>query len=192
MPDREVQSIRDLIFYQYAKLIARSAFGVGDGKAAKGQHYGFIKNTFRDLMTGRKSWSSISREDWQLVEAEEECCYCGATTNLHREHIVPRSLRIKPECATCHRIQDIHNQVWACELCNAEKGALGLYEFYRKRHPSERKYYDLIPALVEKKYLKTIFCCHECAGTLQAKDLDGDGEISVLDLDYILHEGEAA
>jgi hypothetical protein len=34
MPDREVQTLRDLLFYQYAKLIARPAFGQPDGVAA--------------------------------------------------------------------------------------------------------------------------------------------------------------
>jgi len=43
MPDRDVETIRDLIFYQYAKIVARRAFGAADGKEAKKQHYGFIK-----------------------------------------------------------------------------------------------------------------------------------------------------
>ena len=49
MPDRDVTTIKDLIYYQYAKIIARSAFSVPDGTAAKGDHYGFIKQTFREL-----------------------------------------------------------------------------------------------------------------------------------------------
>ena len=31
MPDREVATIRDLIYYQYAKIIAKSAFAASDG-----------------------------------------------------------------------------------------------------------------------------------------------------------------
>jgi hypothetical protein len=49
LPDRDVRTIRDLIHYQYAKIIARSAFPVPDGTAAKGSYYGFIKQTFREL-----------------------------------------------------------------------------------------------------------------------------------------------
>ena len=49
MPDRDVTTIRDLIFYQYAKIIARSALHAPDGTAAKANHYGFIKQTFREL-----------------------------------------------------------------------------------------------------------------------------------------------
>lgn len=187
MPDRDVQTIKDLIYYQYAKIIARRAFSVSNGKEAKKQHYGFIKTTFQQLKSGSKSWSEITREDWQFVESEVKCIYCGAESELHKEHIVPRSLKIRPECETCDKIHGIHNQVLACKRCNSVKGTMGLYEFFRAKYPNEKKFYDLIPPLLEKKYLKTIYNCHECAGTLSKGDIDGDGEISVLDIDFILH-----
>src|SRR3972149_8611585 len=102
-----------------AKIIMRRTFGAADGKEAKKQHYGFVKNTFRELKSGVKSWSEITREDWQFVEAEKRCAYCGSTEELVKEHIVPRSLRLKPECEICDTIQGIHNQVWACKACNS-------------------------------------------------------------------------
>jgi hypothetical protein len=43
-----------------------------------------------------------------------------------------------------------------------------------------------VPSLVEKKYLKTVYCWHECAGTLDSGDLDGDGELTVLDVDEVV------
>jgi len=49
MHDRDVTTIRELIYYQYAKIIARSALHAPDGTAAKGDHDGFIKQTFREL-----------------------------------------------------------------------------------------------------------------------------------------------
>ncbi len=150
-------------------------------------HYGFVKNTFRQLSNGTKRWSDITREDWQFVESERACAYCGAEGRLHREHIVPRSLRIKRECAICDARQGIHNQVWACSECNRLKATNGLYKFYQLRFPGNRKFYDDIPTLVEKKYLKTMFNCHECAGTLDSSDPDGDGVISVADIDFIIH-----
>ena len=98
MPDRDVKTIQDLIYYRYSKIVARSAFSVPDGKEAKSKHYGFIKKTFRELKSGIKSWSEITREDRQFVQVEKRCIYCGAEDDLHWEHIVPRSLRVKPEC----------------------------------------------------------------------------------------------
>jgi len=187
MPDRDVETIQDLIYYQYAKIVARRAFGVPDGKEAKSKHYGFIKNTFRELKSGVKLWSEITREDWQFVEAEKRCAYCGSESDLHKEHIVPKSLRVKPECETCETIQGIHNQIWSCSKCNFSKGTKGLYEFYKEKYTGERKFYDLIPPLLEKKYLKTIINCHACAKTLDRGDIDFDGELTVLDIDFILH-----
>ena len=49
MPDRDVTTIKDLIYYQYAKIIARSALHALDGTAAKANHYGFIKQTFHEF-----------------------------------------------------------------------------------------------------------------------------------------------
>ena len=188
MPDHEVKTIRELIYYQYSKIVAKSALGLPDGVEAKGRHYGFIKSTFKGLKYGLKSWSDIIREDKQLMETDKHsCAYCGKSgENLNWEHIVPKSLKIKPECLTCDTIQALYNQVRACPSCNSEKGTLGLYEFYKKAHPEVRKFYDIIPKLVEKKYLKTIYNCHECAGTLDSGDINGDGELTVLDIDYIL------
>jgi len=40
-----------------------------------------------------------------------------------------------------------------CGQCNSMRSAKGLYQFFKGNFPSERKFYDLIPALLEKKYL---------------------------------------
>lgn len=186
MPDREVKTIRDLLFYQYAKLIARAAFKLPDGVAVKHEHYGFIKTTFRDLRDGRRQWSDILREDWQLIEAGQACQYCAAATGGAHEHIIPASLKINERCATCDTIQGIHNQVRACRSCNSSKGVLGLYTFYQKKFPETSKFYDRIPPLVEKKYLKTVHECLTCANCMDRGDFDGDGKLTVLDIDFAL------
>lgn len=185
MPDKDVATIKDLIYYQYAKIIARSAMQASDGRIAKSANYGFIRKKFMELKTGKISWSDILREDFQFVEADKECIYCEAEDGLHREHIVPKSTKVIEDCATCDKIHGIHNHIWGCKTCNSHKGTLGLYTFYRNKYPDNKKFYDLIPSLVEKKYLKTIYNCHECANTLNSGDMDGDGELTVLDLDYI-------
>lgn len=177
MPDREVKTIRDLIYYQYAKIIAKSAMGPD----AKKNAYGFIKTTFRQLRDDEKKWSEILREDRQLVEGEKKCAYCGATDNLQWEHIVPKSLSINDRCPSCDKIQGIHNQIWACKTCNTRKGTKGLYHFMIELHPDAKKKSDIVPELLEKKYLKTIFHCHLCNGTL---DKDGGDDFSVTDLDF--------
>jgi hypothetical protein len=183
MPDRDVQTIKQLIYYQYAKVMARSAFG----PEAKRQSYGFIKQSFRDLCDGRKQWSDITREDKQFIQTDKVCLYCGSADDLQWEHIVPKSIKLNDRCTTCDKLQGIHNQVWACAKCNLEKRDKGLYSYYLARFPEDKKYYDRIPPLLEKKYLKTIYFCHECAGTLDEGNLDKDGTITVLDIDKVLH-----
>ncbi len=183
MPDRDVKTVKDQIFFQYAKIITRSALGYENGSEAKKNDYGFIKKRFRMLQSGEISWSDILREDKQFVESEKKCAYCGREEDLSWDHIVPKSLKIKPECGECDAIQSIHNQVWACMRCNSAKGNRGLYAFYRSMMPEEKKFYDLLPSLVEKKYLKTIYQCHVCAGTLDSKDANGDGIVDVFDVD---------
>ena len=93
MPDCDVRTLQDLIWYQYAKIIARRALGPD----AKREHYGFVKQTLCDLQSGKKQWSDIAREDWQLVESEKRCVYCGSSDNLSRDHLVPKTLRINDE-----------------------------------------------------------------------------------------------
>jgi hypothetical protein len=95
MPDGDVSTLYQVMHFQYAKIIACSAFGYANGTEAKKKNYGFIKTTFRQLSSGKKTWSNIEREDWQLVESDKECAYCGRTVDFAREHIVPQSLLIK-------------------------------------------------------------------------------------------------
>ena len=182
-----IETIWDIILYQYAKIMAKRTFNCPNGIEAKKKYFGFIREKFSKLKNGNISWSEITREDKQFVETEKKCIYCGAEKNLHWEHIVPRSIDIKPECKTCNKIQGIHNQIWACKQCNFAKGTMGLYEFYKRKDPNNKKFYDFIPLLLEKKYLKTIYNCHKCAGTLDKGDLDGDKVLTVLDIDFILH-----
>ena len=41
-PISEIKTIEHMIFYQYAKIMAKSAFGHKDGKEAKAKNFGFI------------------------------------------------------------------------------------------------------------------------------------------------------
>lgn len=188
-PIKEIKTIEHIIFYQYAIIITKSVFNCVDGKEAKAKYFAFIKKTFNKLISGEMKWSDILREDWQFQEADKACFYCGAKENLQKDHIVPKSIKVKPDCKTCEHILGIHNQIWACKSCNGTggKGAKGLYTFYKEQYPNEKKFQNIIPSLVEKKYLKTIYHCHECNGTLHNGDIDGDGDITVLDIDFVIN-----
>lgn len=105
MPDKDVHTIREQIFFQYAKIITRAAYKLKDGKEAKA-NYGFVKNKFKQLRDDEITRSTILREDKQMTEIEEKSCvYCGSKEDLSRDHIVAKSLKINDRCASCDRIQ---------------------------------------------------------------------------------------
>lgn len=88
----------------------------------------------------------------------------------------------------------IHNQIWACKDCNGAggKGTKGLYTFYHDMHPEEKKFQDIIDPLVEKKYLKTIYHCHECNGTLNCEDLDWlNSCVKIIDENEIIFDNKS-
>jgi len=83
-PPPAVKTIRDLIYWQYAKIISESA---GAGKT----RYGFVMDRFKKLTSGEISWSTSIREYVKERERGEECIYCGGKMTLTLDHILPRS-----------------------------------------------------------------------------------------------------
>ncbi|KXA97077.1 hypothetical protein AKJ39_03730 [candidate division MSBL1 archaeon SCGC-AAA259J03] len=55
MPPSAVKTVEDLIFWQYAKIISKSA---GMGK----KNYGFIMDRFKKLQSGEIEWSTSMRK----------------------------------------------------------------------------------------------------------------------------------
>jgi hypothetical protein len=164
MPPRNVRTVRQLIYWEYAKMIAGRA--VGDRR-----NYGFVMHCYKRLEGGQMHPSAILRENKLLMEGERVCAYCGmACPDLEWEHIIPRS-RGGPDT--------IDNMVLACPGCNHEKAARDPFEWYGE----ERR--DELPRLVLGKYLKLVFEFHEAAGTLDAADVNADGRLDILDLGAI-------
>lgn len=160
MPHASVKTIRDLIFWEYAKLIAGSA--TGNRKA-----WGFTMTTYRKLKNGELTFSSITKENKRICTDENCCAYCGGGENLEWDHIIPKCKIL---------IDTIDNQILACRSCNATKNGRDPFEWYGRDRMYE------IPRLVLGKYLKLIYDLHERQGTLDRTDLDGDEEINVYDL----------
>jgi len=161
MPPSAVKTIRDLIFWEYAKLISGSA--LSDRK-----NYGFIMHNFKQLQNGQKKWSDILREDLNMDT--NSCNYCNSSVDLSNDHIVPKR--------ECH-FAEIHNIVKACKKCNSSKGDKDLMEWWGV----ERRYE--IPRIAMGKYLKMLYICHECRETLDESDLNADGKFNLLDLSHI-------
>ena len=145
MPPPAVKTLRDLIYWQYAKIISESA---GFGK----RNYGFIMNRFKKLQSGEIEWSSSIREWIRERENPDQCIYCGAEKRLTVDHMIPLS-RGGPDHPD--------NAVWVCSHCNSSKGDKRLYEFYGLKNRNK------IPRIAEGKYLKLLYDAFDKRGLLE-------------------------
>jgi HNH endonuclease len=153
MPPKAVRTVRDLIYWQYAKLIAESA---GYGKT---KNYGFIMDRFKQLISGEIQWSGSIREYIKERDRPNECIYCGSKEFLSTDHCIPKS----------RGGLDIgDNAITACRRCNSSKRDRGVYEWFGLEKRNE------VPRIVEGKYLKLLYELHEKEGTLEVdvKNLD--------------------
>lgn len=150
MPPSYVKTVRQQIFYQYAKIIANSS-GLGNNR-------GMITDRWKKLCSGEIHWSTTVREWLREKENPSICIYCGEETNLTTEHILPK-------CCGGEDIAD--NVVRVCKSCNSSKGGKRLYEW---RGLKEK---DNHHRIAEGKYLKYLYSLHENRGTLDASSVEG-------------------
>lgn len=111
MPAKGTTTIKEIIFWQYAKIIAQSS---GFSK-----NYGVIMSTYKKLCSGELVWSSSIREWLREKEQANNCIYCGQVAALTTDHILAKSVGGED-------IPD--NVVRVCKSCNSSKGNKGLYQ----------------------------------------------------------------
>lgn len=113
MPTR-FDTVRELIFWEYAKLIARSATG-------SKEKFGFVQYCFHRLKHGKINPSLILHENKKVVETGDHCAYCGGKHRLHWKQIILRSLG-GPDT--------FDNIVRTCRSCNLSKGRRDPHRWY--------------------------------------------------------------
>jgi hypothetical protein len=171
MPPKYVQTVRQLIYWEYANLIAKSA-----GFKA---NYGFIVSRYKKLDSGEMKWSSSVRDHVKELDQGLICAYCGARNNLTTDHIVPIS-RAGVDPRIARLLDSADNCVCACKKCNSTKSDRDAFEWYG----SER--IDEIPNLVLSKFLKLAYQIHETQGTLDLHDPNMDGALNIYDLGVVI------
>lgn len=171
MPPKYVTTVRQLIYWEYAKLIARAA--------GFENNYGFIVSRYKKLASGEMTWSSSVRDYEKELDKGRVCIYCGATTGLSTDHIVPVSRAgVDPRIAALLNTAD--NCVCACRKCNSSKGDKDVFEWYGPERTDE------IPKLVLSKFLKLAYRLHDTQGTLDLKDPNMDGVLDIHDLGVVI------
>jgi hypothetical protein len=136
MARRTFITVREIICWEYAKLISGSSTG-------NRKEYKLVNFIFRKMMSGEMTPSSILSENKKLFVLGDVCAYCGSKGPLHWEHIIP---------VTLGGPDTFDNMVRACAPCNLEKGARDPYQWY-----STKNEMDSIPRLVLGKFLKVLF-----------------------------------
>jgi 5-methylcytosine-specific restriction endonuclease McrA len=144
MPPHYVTTIEEEIFYEYAKLISRSAF---EGRI----NYPFVSDRFKAFKSRAISMSGAIREWQREQELPRACVFCGTDKDLTTDHLIPR-----------HRggSDDPDNLVLSCQSCNSSRGEKGIFEWLGP----EKK--DHLHRLVAGKYLKELHALHKIKGTL--------------------------
>jgi hypothetical protein len=79
MPPKMVKTIRDLIYWEHATLIARAA--------GFERNYRLIVSRFKKLQSGEIRMSDLTRDDRNMILKDEYCIYCGSTENLCFDHV---------------------------------------------------------------------------------------------------------
>ncbi len=170
-PPKNVKTVRDLIYWLYAELIARAAGFEGN--------YGFAMSRYKKLKSGEMEWSSSIRDHQKEWEKGKVCIYCGAIQNLTANHIIPIS-RGGVDPRIRNLLDSSDNCVWACNKCNISKSDRDVFEWYGKERMDE------IPKLVISKFLKLSYKLHETQGTLNLEDPNVDGVLDIYDLGVVI------
>jgi hypothetical protein len=191
MQQAEVGTVRELIYYQYAGLVARSTFRSEELAAARRDRYGYVRQIYEDLRSGRWRWRDLVRSDRGAPAPADRCAFCGARDDVEAVDLVRRSLTITDKCPRCEVIQGSANRVGCCPHCRAAWDGTGLYGFVFNLFPDELEFWTFAPPGAERRYLQIAYACHKCAGTLDTGDLDGDGRLTALDIDAIFRPAES-
>jgi hypothetical protein len=170
-PPKFVNTVRRFIYWQYAQLIARSAGFEGN--------YGFVISRYKKLESGEMNWSSSIRDYENELEKGRVCIYCGATSSLSTDHIIPVS-RAGVDPRILALVDSSDNCVCACKTCNSSKGDKDIFEWYGLKRLDE------IPKLALSKFLKLAYRIHEMQGTLDLKDPNMDGVLDIYDLGVVI------
>jgi hypothetical protein len=170
-PPKYVETVRQLIFWQYAQLIAKAA-GFKD-------QWGFVVSRYKKLASGEMKWSSSVRDHQKELDKGVACVYCGTGENISMDHIIPRS-RAGVDPRVVKLLESLDNCVCACKSCNASKSDRDVFEWYGVDRLDE------VPELVQSKFLKLAYEMHETQGTLDVRDPNMDGVLNIYDLGVVM------
>lgn len=137
----ETKTVGDHLYWCYANLAMAHA-AVSKGALRFGRGHFIIRNRVRtDLRAGTIQIGPLADDERLKLTLPQACAYCGTTSGLSIDHLVPRKLG---------GINAGENMVWACRRCNSSKGAVDVLEWFARREAFP-------PLLLLRRYLKLAF-----------------------------------
>jgi len=141
---REYKTIKEVLYWSYANLsMAHKAIDDNTERYTR-LHYSIRAKLFKGMMSGNMNPRSMFYEEKSKLNSDKCCVYCGKTSNLQLDHIIPRNRGGK---------DNGENLVWACRKCNASKSDTDLMEWYSKNN-------SFPPLQVLRNYMKLVI--HYC------------------------------
>ncbi len=151
MPPHSVPStVRDLIFYYYAKLVIAPSSG-------EAGNYRFIIDRYKRLRDDEIHMSDYDREIQHLAQQPGRCCFCSRPGSTSPVEVVPRGLGGPV---------GIHNLVHACAGCAASKGDKHPLRWWVDELGRDKDEFPRIPAGL---YLKLCYERHAVEFTLNRR-----------------------
>ena len=117
------ETLGEALFYEYARIIADARFNPEDRDTCHPDpdaYWSFLVRRYGALCRGRIGRSPLQKESRRAARASDRCAYCGGTSSLQWDHVIPLC-RGGPDC--------FDNLVRACRRCNASKGAKPLTDW---------------------------------------------------------------
>ncbi len=150
MPPAFINTVRQEIFYEYAKSRSHSIL------AGEIDH-DFVVSMFKALRDGQVTMSRTICEWQHQGELPQACAFCSSQSDLQMDHLIPKSRGGG---------DDAGNMVWSCRKCSKDRGNKGVYEWLGL----QRK--DALHHLVAGKYLMALYNLHERSRTLDIEKGD--------------------
>jgi 5-methylcytosine-specific restriction endonuclease McrA len=113
MASPKIETVREQIAWSYANLARADAALKENATKYSKTHYMIRSKLYRGLVSGDMSMRSLYDDERLKMTLPQACCYCGATSNLSVDHLIPR-VKGGPD--------ESDNLILACRTCN-EKGA---------------------------------------------------------------------
>jgi hypothetical protein len=140
-----VKTIREKIFFEYAKLISRSAL--------KGNiDYPLVSNRFKALLSGKITIADMNRDWPRFQDQPPACVFCGSTGDLELDYLIPLGRGGG---------RSTENTVLSCPECRASRGDKGIFQWLGLE---KRESLDLF---TNCRYLEELYDAHAQKGTLE-------------------------